>query len=68
MPFASLGLTSPLARVAADQGFVHPTPIQTAAIPAMAHLVMAVNVSSQQFQLPGFVEAVLGETRQCRFQ
>ena len=31
MPFASLGLTSPLARVAADQGFVHPTPIQTAA-------------------------------------
>jgi EAL domain-containing protein (putative c-di-GMP-specific phosphodiesterase class I) len=25
----------------------------------MAHLVMAVNVSSQQFQLPGFVEAVL---------
>ena len=35
MPFASLGLTSPLARVAADQGFVHPTPIQTAAIPAI---------------------------------
>ena len=35
MPFASLGLTSPLARVAADQGFVHPTPIQSAAIPAI---------------------------------
>jgi len=30
-----------------------------ATIPAMAHLVMAVNVSPQQFQLPGFVEAVL---------
>ena len=30
-----------------------------ATIPGMAHLVMAVNVSSQQFQLPGFVEAVL---------
>lgn len=30
-----------------------------ATIPAMAHLVMAVNVSSQQFQLPGFVPAVL---------
>ena len=29
-----------------------------AAIPAMAHLVMAVNVSPQQFQLPGFVAAV----------
>lgn len=35
MPFASLGLTSPLARVAAEQGFVHPTPIQAAAIPAI---------------------------------
>ncbi len=31
-----------------------------AAIPAMANLVMAVNVSSQQFQLPGFVPDVLG--------
>jgi diguanylate cyclase (GGDEF)-like protein/PAS domain S-box-containing protein len=30
-----------------------------ASVPAMAHLVMAVNVSPQQFQLPGFVEAVL---------
>jgi diguanylate cyclase (GGDEF)-like protein/PAS domain S-box-containing protein len=30
-----------------------------ATIPEMAHLVMAVNVSSQQFQLPGFVAAVL---------
>ena len=30
-----------------------------AAIPAMAHLMMAVNVSPQQFQLPGFVAAVL---------
>ncbi len=29
-----------------------------ATIPAMAHLVMAVNVSSQQFQLAGFVDAV----------
>ena len=31
-----------------------------AAIPSMANLVMAVNVSSQQFQLPGFVPDVLG--------
>ena len=30
-----------------------------AAIPAMTHLMMAVNVSTQQFQLPGFVAAVL---------
>jgi diguanylate cyclase (GGDEF)-like protein/PAS domain S-box-containing protein len=29
-----------------------------ATLPAMAHLVMAVNVSSQQFQLPGFVATV----------
>ncbi|MBP7132648.1 MAG: DEAD/DEAH box helicase [Aquabacterium sp.] len=35
MPFAALGLTPPLVRVAADQGFTHPTPIQLAAIPAV---------------------------------
>ena len=35
MPFVALGLSSSLARVAADQGFVHPTPIQHEAIPAI---------------------------------
>jgi superfamily II DNA/RNA helicase len=35
MPFASLGLAPALAAAAADQGFLAPTPIQSAAIPAI---------------------------------
>ncbi|MDE2593844.1 MAG: DEAD/DEAH box helicase [Burkholderiales bacterium] len=35
MPFASLGLSSSLARVAFDQGFEIPTPIQAQAIPVI---------------------------------
>jgi superfamily II DNA/RNA helicase len=35
MPFASLGLAPALARAAADLGYTDPTPIQTAAIPAV---------------------------------
>ena len=35
MPCVALDLSSSLARVAADQGFVHPTPIQHEAIPAI---------------------------------
>ena len=35
MTFASLGLTDPLLRAVADLGYVEPTPIQTAAIPAI---------------------------------
>ncbi|MGE5453016.1 MAG: DEAD/DEAH box helicase [Acidobacteriota bacterium] len=35
MPFASLGLSSSLARVAFDQGFENPTPIQAQAIPVI---------------------------------
>ena len=35
MPFASLGLAPALARAAADLGYLDPTPIQAAAIPAV---------------------------------
>jgi superfamily II DNA/RNA helicase len=35
MPFSSLGLSAPLVRVASDQGFETPTPIQQAAIPVV---------------------------------
>jgi superfamily II DNA/RNA helicase len=35
MPFASLGLSEPLQAAVAEQGFTAPTPVQTAAIPAV---------------------------------
>jgi superfamily II DNA/RNA helicase len=35
MPFAALGLSTPLVRAAADLEFSEPTPVQTAAIPAI---------------------------------
>ena len=35
MPFSALGLSAPLVRVASDQGFETPTPIQQAAIPVV---------------------------------
>ena len=35
MPFSSLGLSSPLTHAASELGFTAPTPIQTAAIPAV---------------------------------
>jgi superfamily II DNA/RNA helicase len=68
MPFASLGLTSPLARVAADQGFVHPTPIQTAAIPAILQgrdvlgLAQTGSGKTAAFVLP-LLQQVLGARR-----
>ena len=68
MPFASLGLTSPLARVAADQGFVHPTPIQTAAIPAILEgrdvlgLAQTGSGKTAAFVLP-LLQQVLGARR-----
>ena len=37
MPFASLGLSEPLLRAIADQDYSEPTPVQTAAIPAILH-------------------------------
>lgn len=68
MPFASLGLTSPLARVAADQGFVHPTPIQSAAIPAILQgrdvlgLAQTGSGKTAAFVLP-LLQQVLGTRR-----
>lgn len=35
MPFASLGLTEPLLRAVTERGYAAPTPVQTAAIPAV---------------------------------
>jgi len=35
MPFTALGLSAPLARGVADHGFAEPTPVQSAAIPAI---------------------------------
>lgn len=68
MPFASLGLTSPLARVAADQGFLHPTPIQAAAIPAILQgrdvlgLAQTGSGKTAAFVLP-LLQQVLGARR-----
>ena len=68
MPFAALGLTSPLARVAAEQGFVHPTPIQTAAIPAILEgrdvlgLAQTGSGKTAAFVLP-LLQQVLGARR-----
>ena len=33
MPFTALGLAPELVRAVADEGYAHPTPIQTEAIP-----------------------------------
>ena len=68
MPFAYLGLTSPLVRVAADQGFVHPTPIQSAAIPAILQgrdvlgLAQTGSGKTAAFVLP-LLQQVLGTRR-----
>ena len=68
MPFAALGLTSPLARVAAEQGFVHPTPIQTATIPAILQgrdvlgLAQTGSGKTAAFVLP-LLQQVLGARR-----
>jgi ATP-dependent RNA helicase RhlE len=73
MPFASLGLSATLARLATMQGFESPTPIQSAAIPAVLDgrdvlgLAQTGSGKTAAYALP-ILQMLLGQRRSVRRQ
>jgi len=68
MPFASLGLAPELVRAVADEGYAHPTPIQSEADPlALAAAILSDRRNrhgkTAAFVLPS-AAAVAGQARQ----
>src|SRR5258708_38370179 len=60
MPFASLGLAPELVRAVADEGYAHPTPIQSEAIPlALAGRDLIGSAQTGTGQTPAFVLPIL---------